>query len=257
MDKFNILLSCMYQKDYGIVEKSNINCGAVIINQCENESKTFIGNDILWINSPERGLSKSRNLAIEAAKADICLLADEDEYFVDNCEEIIIKAFSEIKEADIITFDLNNYPSKLKNKIYKLWKYETLRVVSCQIAFRREKIIKYGLKFDVRLGSGSGNGAGEENKFLLDCYNKGLKIYHYPACIAALKESQSTWFKGYDEKFFYQRGMVTRYYLGFFVSSFYALYYVWVKRNYYRGCINTKKALLATFKGILENKLQD
>lgn len=245
----------MYQKDYGIIDKSNINCGAVIINQCENDSKRLLGKDILWINSHERGLSKSRNLAIESTSADICLLADEDEYFVDNCENIITGAFSEIKDADIIAFDLHNYPSKLKSKVYKLWKYETLRVVSCQIAFRREKIVQYGLKFDARLGSGSGNGAGEENKFLLECYNKGLKIYHYPAYIATLKESQSTWFQGYNEKFFYQRGMVTRYYLGFFVSSFYALYYVWVKRKFYGDFLSKKRALIATFKGIWDNKL--
>ena len=50
-----------------------------------------------------------------------------------------------------------------------------LRVCSCQITFKRASIIDNKLIFDVKLGAGTGNGAGEENKFLLDCYDKGLK----------------------------------------------------------------------------------
>jgi hypothetical protein len=59
---------------------------------------------------------------------------------------------------------------------------------------------------------------GEENIFLFDCYKKGLKIYYIPIKIATLQaDSLSTWFTGYDKKFFYVKGMV------FFRMS----YYLW------------------------------
>lgn len=255
MATFNILLSCMHQKDYDIINKSNIKCGAVIINQCDVNNIMKFDNNILWIDSTERGLSRSRNLAIQTSNADICLIADDDEVFVDECEDIIIKAFSEIKDADIIVFDLNNHFAKLKNKKYKLWKYETLRVTSYQIAFRRNSIVTSGVNFDIKLGAGTGNGAGEENKFLLDCYNKNINIYHYPAVIATLKDSNSTWFNGYNENFFYQRGMVTRYYLGLGFSCLYALYYVLIKRHIYSKDINMCDAAKSIFEGIFDDKL--
>ena len=50
-------------------------------------------------------------------------------------------------------------------------------------------IIKSKLHFDVLLGSGTGNGAGEENKFLIDAYNAGLSIFYYPLEISSLHET--------------------------------------------------------------------
>ena len=61
------------------------------------------------IYTTERGLSKSRNLAIANAKTDICLICDDDEIFVDNYEEIILNAYYENKnvltEEAIIQFE--------------------------------------------------------------------------------------------------------------------------------------------------------
>ena len=40
----------------------------------------------------------------------------------------------------------------------------------------------------------------------MECLKKGLKIYTYPAEIAVLEETESTWFSGYTEKYFYDKG---------------------------------------------------
>ena len=45
--------------------------------------------------------------------------------------------------------------------------------------------------------------------FLSDCIDKKLKVYSYPAVIAYLQdERESTWFKGYNEKYFFDKGVL-------------------------------------------------
>ena len=39
MDKFAILLSCMYETDKEIIKRSNIQSNCVIINQCDEDKK--------------------------------------------------------------------------------------------------------------------------------------------------------------------------------------------------------------------------
>lgn len=257
--KFEILLSCMYEKDMNILERSNIKCDCVIVNQCNKNSKErYIFSDnkkCIWINSNERGLSKSRNMAIENAMADICLIADNDQIFDEDLEEKILTAYRELPKADIIIFDLYNKKRKIKNAKYKMGRLELLRAYSLQISFKRKVIINSAIKFDINLGAGTGNGAGEENKFLLDAYDKGLKIYHYPLNIARMVENESTWFSGYNEEYFYKRGISTRYILGFWLSSLYAIYYAIFKYKLYREKISLYKALKNMFKGIRDNKL--
>lgn len=260
MHSLEVLLSCMYEKDYSIIAESNIKTNAVIINQCDRKSKNKInltdGKYVNWINSTERGLSKSRNMAIRNSQADICLLADNDEVFDDDCEKKILKAYKDLPDADIIIFDLYNKPTKLKYKVYQMKRLEMLRVCSWQITFKRQVIVENGLTFDIKLGAGTGNGAGEENKFLLDCYDKGLKIYHVPVNIAVMKDNESTWFTGYDEEFFYKRGMSTRYILGFGLSVLYAFYYLIMNYKHFKektSLITAGKQLLS---GIINNALK-
>lgn len=259
MNKFAILLSCMHEKDKEIIKRSNIKSECVIINQCDKNSTENISIDknktCLWINSTERGLSKSRNMAIKNSDVDICLIADNDEIFDDDVEEKILKAYEELPQADIIVFNLHNKSTKLKNKICKLKRLECLRVYSLQITFKRKSIVGNNLNFDVKLGAGTGNGAGEENKFLLDAYDKGLQIYHYPVNIAKMIENESTWFNGYDEDYFYKRGASTRYILGFWLSYAYAIYFLVFKYGEYKNNVSVIKAGLKIFTGILKNSL--
>ena len=188
---------------------------------------------------------------------DICLIADNDEIFDNDVEEKILKAYQELPQADIIVFNLHNKQTKLKNKIYKLKRLECLRVCSWQITFIRKAIVDNKLNFDIKLGAGTGNGAGEENKFLLDAYDKGLKIYHYPINIARMVENESTWFNGYDEEYFYKHGMTIRYILGFWMGCVYAIYFLVFKYGLYKNDITFYNAFKQKFKGIFENKLAE
>lgn len=258
--KFDILVSCMNKEYMDIVKDLNIKSDCIIINQCnvdnKNKMQIWQNRTCLWINSTERGLSRSRNMAIYNSEADICLLADDDEIFEDDINRKILTAFEKISQADIIIFDISNYHKKLKKEIFKFNRLQLLKVSSVQIAFKRKSIIKNNLKFDIKLGAGTNNGVGEENKFLLDAYDKGLQIYHYPINIALLiDKNESTWFSGYNEEYFYKRGISTRYILGFWLSSAYAVYFLFFKYKRYRNDISVIKAFLNIFKGIIINKL--
>lgn len=260
MSTFCILLSCMNETEE-IIKRSNIKSNCVIVNQCNIETKKLLNlNDskkCCWINSKERGLSKSRNMAIKNSNDSICLLADDDEFFDENCEEKILKAYKEVPKADILVFNLYDKKTKLKGKVYKLNKLELLKVCSLQISFKRDAIISRDIKFDVKLGAGTGNGAGEENKFLLDAYEKGLRIYHYPINIARMIENGSTWFRGFNEEYFYKRGASTRYILGFWLSCLYALYFLAFKYDMYSKQTNFISALKNIMHGIIDNKLRE
>ena len=122
------------------------------------------------ISVKERGLARSRNLALDNALGDICLFCDDDEKLVCGYDTIIQKAFNDIKKADIIAFDYSEDKDYI-HRYNKLLYYGSgegraplfKTYASVQICFRRERIINSGVKFDINFGAGSGKiGAGEE-----------------------------------------------------------------------------------------------
>lgn len=254
---FEVLMSCMHQTDMQIIQHSNlVSVQTLVINQCDTEKDEMLSSDNhRMLNTSSRGLSVSRNLAIKNANADICLIADDDEIFSDNLEDIVLQGYELFPEADIIIYKLSNIHKKLGEKARKLKKYEVLRVASWQISFRTGSV-RNKVAFDALLGAGSGNGCGEENKFLLDAFSAGLKIYYVPLVIGKMiVNSESTWFHGYDEKYFYDRGKTTRYMLGFILSNLYAIYTLVKKRTQYGGSISFFCAMKSYFKGIWDNEL--
>ena len=76
-----------------------------------------------------------------------------------------------------------------------------------------------------------------------------------PEEIASVAQTESTWFKGFDESFFYNRGATTRYILGWPLAVAYGIYYVIKKRPMYTGDISPKKAFSAICRGIRENRI--
>lgn len=256
--KLEILLSCMNQQDGRLIQKSQITGDAVMVNQCGREGyaeyPTERGLARIY-DSGDRGLTKSRNLAIEQSRADICMLSDDDEVFLPDYEKWILQAYRELPQADVIVFQIENWPTSLGEKARRLKFPKTMKVSSVQISFRREGLMRTGVRFDPLLGSGSGNGAEEELKFLLDCQKKGLKIYYVPVAVARLEQSESAWFAGFDEEFFYRRGGTTRYILGLPLASLYAVYYAIRKRGLYGASLTPVRALKAIFRGIRDNRV--
>ncbi len=256
--KTEILLSCMFLSDSEeIIKRSHITSDTVIINQCdeENYKEENICNALMRTFSvTDRGLTKSRNLAISKSQADICIICDDDEIFNEGYEKAVLSAYDALPDADIIIFDMVDRPLKWGDSIKKLSYIDLMSVSSWQITFRREKLLASGVLFDENMGAGSGNGAEEEFRFLTQCRKAKLRIYHYPFRLASVAQTQSTWFKGFDEEFFVNRGNTTRYIMGLPLSVLYAAYYAFAKRKQLSG-MSMLRAFSYTVKGIKENRL--
>ena len=254
----DVLMSCMHQRDDTLVRKSGLTGNVVVINQCDRdgfeEYPTAHGTARIY-SVTQRGLTKSRNMAVSRSEPDISLLCDDDEQFVPDYEGKILSAYDQLPEADVIIFKIGNRPASFPDRIMRLRFPKTMKVSSWQISFRRARILDAGVRFDELMGAGTGNGAEEELKFLTDCEKAGLRIYYVPALIASVAQTESTWFHGYTETFFENRGATTRYILGPCLAALYAVYFVIRKRSLYRDSISPGKALRATFRGIWEDKI--
>lgn len=214
--KVEVLVATMHQNDHSLVERMNIQTDAVIINQCDREDHEEFehnGKRIKFISNKERGLSRSRNLAIKSASGDICIIADDDIVYQDGYEEMVKKAYEEIPQADIIVFDIayEDIPEKSwkfgKEKLQMGYR-RALQVNSVRITFKLNAIKNKNIRFNTLFGAGSIYNHGEENIFIKECLDKGLKIYYYPKTIASISSGDSTWFKGFDEKYFFDIGAI-------------------------------------------------
>lgn len=253
--KLEVLISCMHKSEFSIIEDSNLNdVNTLIVNQCGNEEIIELDKKHKVINTTTRGLSISRNIALANTIGDICLICDDDEQFVDNLEYLIIKAYNFLPEADIIIFNMANWGKTFGNTPRMLSKLELMRVSSVRISFKRNSV-QGKIFFDSLLGAGTSCGSGEDNKFLLDCYKKKLKIYYMPYKIGSVSQEQSTWFSGYDRDYFYKKGMVTRYIYGFLFSVLYGFYFVVTKKNIYQKDIDTINAFVFFMKGIVDDNV--
>lgn len=213
--KLQALLATMNQKDYSKLRDVNIQSSAVVVNQCDTSSVErfeYSGKEIIWINTTERGLSRSRNMALEYATADICLLVDDDEHLRDGYEKIIESAFEGCPYADLITFNIHSIDNKRKRfenkKNRQLRFYNIMRYGSARIAFKKKSIDKNSIRMNVDFGAGSIVSNGEDSIFLVDCLKAKMKAYSWPETIADIDDNDSTWFAGYTEKFFLDKGMV-------------------------------------------------
>lgn len=262
--KFNLLISCMHEEDMGILTRSNVQSDVVVVNQCEHNSVEefdFINKSgkmchCKFINTSERGLSRSRNMAIQNSWGDVCLICDDDEYMVDECETIITEAYKENPDAGIIAFALNrkdlkkSYPTKKKHLSFK----QILKTSSLQITFSRHLLCKYNIQFDEKMGSGTGNGGGEENKFLLDWRKKKAIMLYYPKIIATVNPGESQWFKGYTPKYMRDFGWSSRRAMGICIGLLYIMYFACTHMRRYRSNMSFWKCSKYLFQGFFEKR---
>lgn len=190
--KFQVLISTV--DDRFLERKFSMNFRHIVINQLIHKKvSNYTQGNLFSYN--EKGLSKSRNRALENSTADICLISDDDVVYKKNIEDIILNAFAENPDADIITFQVET-PEGEPYKNYKDRPFShslrtLMTVSSVEIAIRRNRIIKTGLFFDERFGLGPEYPTGEEFIFLSDALRKGLKILYVPIPIVVHPQESS------------------------------------------------------------------
>ena len=257
-----ILISCMHQQDASIVARTNVQSDVLVVNQCDRDGYdefTFInksGRTCLAriIHTTEWGLSKSRNMALKNAKGDVCLICDDDEILEDDYPDKIEAAFRKFPEAMLLAFSVHHPRKIYPSKEFKVNYIRSFTIASYQIAFCREWLCGNGIYFDEMMGSGTGNGGGEENKFLLSCLRHGAKMWYLPMMIGAVMQVESQWFHGYTEKFFRDRGWSSRRMLGSFWGYMYIWYWAIAKRKKYEREYSLRKALFFMHRGFMEKR---
>jgi len=141
------------------------------------------------VNAFEKGLSKSRNLALALATGKLCVIADDDEVFKPDFTEHIINAFNENKDAALISFRVEKSPGVLYKKYPEERVTQTtfsnrLHIMSIEMVMNRDLIQQDNIKFNENFGLGAQFCMGEEPVLINTMFKAGLKIIIEPKVIA-------------------------------------------------------------------------
>lgn len=213
MARFQILCVTMHQEDFSKIEEMNVHSDIVYANQCDRtafEEYEFDGRTARMISTETRGVGTNRNLALLYADAEICLFADDDVRYNDDAEERILEEFEKHPDADVMIFHFASNDPHRKPPQYsetKKWpKLATTPWGAVRIAFRLDSIRKANVWFTTLFGGGCLFPSGEDSMWLKDLRRAGLTFYVSKETIGEVSYETSTWFTGYDEKYFYGVG---------------------------------------------------
>ena len=230
------LISCVNQDVLNLPAKMNLECDAVIVNQCDKDSYeefTYNGHRIQVYHMSDRGVGVSRNTVLLHATADIILFADEDIIYNDGYAQQILEEFEKRPVADILIFNMDVIQERatyftMQEKEVR-W-YNSGRYPTYSMAVRREKLLAKNVWFSLLFGGGAKYSNGEDSLFIWDCLKKGMKAIALPVVIGKEEPRPSTWFNGYNEKFFFDRGVLYQVLYGKMAKTF-ALRFLWKHRT--------------------------
>lgn len=220
------LVAALEQDVSTLAERMNLQSDAIIINQGKQnayEEYCHRGYRIRAYSFSERGVGLSRNNALMRAQGDICLFSDEDIVYEDGYAERILEAFRQRPQADMLLFNMEvdaQRATYYTHREHRIRFYNSGRYPTYSFAIRRERLHHSNLTFSLLFGGGACYSNGEDSLFLMDCLKKGLRIYALPINIGKEVYRPSTWFDGYNEKFFFDRGVLYRHLYGSFRHLF-------------------------------------
>lgn len=214
MSRIEVLIAAMNQTDDSLYGKLRLQTDAVIANQtdsCWYKEYERDGNVVKVVSTAGRGVGRNRNIALLNASADICILGDQDLLYAEDYPSMVDEAFRQLPDADVIIFhivNLKNPSKRIITGVKRVGYFNFARYGTCRMAFRRESLLKANIWFSLLYGGGARYSSGEDTLFLGEAYRKGLKIYTHPGKIADAVQESSTWFNGYDEKYFFDKGVL-------------------------------------------------
>ncbi|MDE5840578.1 MAG: glycosyltransferase [Muribaculaceae bacterium] len=141
--------------------------------------------DFKIITSDTKGLAVNRNIALSHATAPFLLISDDDTDYTEDNLNAVLKGFRDYPDADILAF---RFESKSVNKIYPdyVCPLDTppkgYFISSIEIAFRKNSV-KGKVWFNEYFGVGALFRSGEEDIFIKDCLDLGMKGFFLPETI--------------------------------------------------------------------------
>lgn len=213
MSKVEVLCATMHQNDFSKIKQMNIQSDVVYANQSDitaYSELTFEEYTAKMITTNTRGVGVNRNLALLYSTGEYVLISDDDLQYVDGYAEIVEKAFSQLPDADCIIFNIITVGAEVGRrqnvKTKRVRWYNALNYGAVRLAVKQTSIKRDSIMFNTNFGGGTKYSAGEDTLFICSMLRKGFKMYTYPVVIATVDQTTSTWFKGYNEKFYYDKG---------------------------------------------------
>lgn len=215
-----LLVAAMNCEPRELAKEMQIDSDAIIVSQGEHygyEELEWKGHRLRYFAMAEWGVGLSRNHSLLRAEADISLFADEDIIYEPGYEKAVLEAFDAHPEADMLLFNVRAMPGREtyhNDSFGRVHWYNCGRYPTYSFAVRTERIHQKNITFSLLFGGGAKYSNGEDSLFIRDCLKAGLKVCKVPVTIGHERERESTWFTGYNTKFFFDRGVLYRYLYG-------------------------------------------
>lgn len=213
MGRLEVLCVAMQQKDFSLVEKNNIRCDAIIANQTNGtsfEKKDYPWGTVKLVSAETRGVGKNRNNAFLHASGDILLLSDDDMHYTDTYVEDVLREFDNHPEAEVIIFNIGSTSNERKQfqnkKFHRLGKLSRMPYGGPRIAIRKSSWERTNVWFTTLFGGGAKYTNGEDSIFLNDLKKSRMAIYASDVSIGYVDMTESSWYSGTDEEFFFNKG---------------------------------------------------
>lgn len=212
--RLQMLISGMNLDTTHVAENMKLEADAIVINQTDSfgfEEYQYNNRNIRVYSFIEKGVGLSRNNALLRADGDIVLFSDEDIVYNEGYAKAVLDAFEANPDIDMIFF---NFDVAEDRQTYHIEKKGRIRSYNCgryptySLAVRREVLHKKGITFSLLFGGGAKYSNGEDSLFIKQCIKSGMKALALPVTLGREVPRPSTWFNGYTEKFFYDRGVL-------------------------------------------------
>ena len=209
-----VIVATMGRKDLSLYREMNIQCDALIANQCDGwgyEEAVFDGGRARMFSTPTVGVGKNRNFGIELSEANCFLFADDDVVYYDGVFEGVMDAFRTLPDADVIFFGMDMTRSgrvfeERRHPVKRLHLWNSLKFGAGRMAVRRDSLERSRISFSHLFGGGARYGSGEDTLFIRDCFKSGMKVYSHSLVLGTCAKDASSWFEGFNEKFFFDKG---------------------------------------------------
>lgn len=237
----------------------------LIINQTKSE--TLLISDypnIRVINSFEKGLSKSRNLALDNVVGRILIIADDDVVYQNDFASKIIAAYNKFPQATVINFCainqngtfLKKYPADSKKQLNT---FDVFNVASIEMTINKERLDSIGIRFDENFGLGASFEMGEEAVFLFDLENKKQQISFENQILVKHNGLTTSDKKGMNERYYIHGAVLTRvlknnYMYWLFLKLFFDLKQNKIKLSAIFKALNSAKKGRKIMESILNGK---
>ena len=160
----------------------------IIVNQAESALNLQTHNSIppstiTVINSPERGLSVSRNKGLQRANGEILVFPDDDCFYDSKTLALVQSTFDKDQNIDVLLarhVDHRNGKSphpRLGRKKH-IQRNDLVRFGNSITIFVRRNHKTDGISFDERFGAGSVYGSHEETDYLMRLHDNGCQIIY-------------------------------------------------------------------------------